>query len=145
MPRRLRESTGGIVYHVLNRGVGRMRLFRGANDYAAFERVVEEAVRRTKTRVLAYCVMPNHWHFVLWPRQDGELSEFMRWLSVTHTQRWHAHRHTSGTGPIYQGRFKSGPRKRGGRGKGVGSRFQRRWWTAAGREGNGGGSHFARG
>src|SRR6202040_691579 len=45
----------------------------------------------------------------LWPKEDGELSEFMRLLTVTHTQRWHAHRHTAGTGPLYQGRFKSFP------------------------------------
>src|SRR5260370_42608598 len=53
--------------------------------------------------------MPNHWDLVLWPRDDGDLSEFMRWLTVTHTQRWHAYRHTAGTGPLYQGRFKSFP------------------------------------
>ena len=53
--------------------------------------------------------MPNHWHLLLWPRHDGELSEVMRWITVTHTQRWHAHRHTAGTGPVYQGRFKSFP------------------------------------
>jgi putative transposase len=33
----------------------------------------------------------------------------MRWLTVTHTQRWHANHHTAGTGPLYQGRFKSFP------------------------------------
>ena len=60
-------------------------------------------------RVLAWCVMPTHWHFVLWPRDDGDLSEFMRWLSVTHAQRWHAAHRTAGTGPLYQGRFKSFP------------------------------------
>src|SRR5437660_9985502 len=53
--------------------------------------------------------MPNHWHVVLWPQKDGQLSEFMRLLTVTHTQRWHAHYHTSGTGPLYQGRFKAFP------------------------------------
>jgi putative transposase len=55
--------------------------------------------------------MPNHWHFVVWPRRgrDDEVSEFFRWLTVTHTQRWHAHHHTSGTGHLYQGRFKSFP------------------------------------
>jgi len=53
--------------------------------------------------------MPNHWHLLLWPRQDGELSEILRWITVTHTQRWHAHHHTAGTGPVYQGRFKSFP------------------------------------
>ena len=53
--------------------------------------------------------LPNHWHLVLWPQADGDVSEFLRWLTVTHTQRWHAHRHTAATGPLYQGRFKSFP------------------------------------
>jgi putative transposase len=60
-------------------------------------------------RILAYCVIPNHFHLVLWPHQDGALSEFMRWLTMTHTQRWHAAHQTAGTGPMYQGRFKSFP------------------------------------
>jgi putative transposase len=59
--------------------------------------------------LLAYCVMPNHWHLVVWPERDGDLSEFMRWLTGTHTQRWHAKHHTQGTGPLYQGRFKASP------------------------------------
>jgi putative transposase len=60
-------------------------------------------------RLLAYCVMPNHWHLVVWPREDGELSRFMAWLTLTHTHRWHAHRHSAGSGHVYQGRFKSFP------------------------------------
>src|SRR5262250_2597411 len=51
----------------------------------------------------------NHWHLVLWPQREGELTAFVRWLTHTHTQRWHAHYHTSGTGHLYQGRFKSFP------------------------------------
>ena len=98
-----------MFFHVLNRAVGRGRLFRTDADYAAFERVLERVHARRPTRLLAYCLMPNHWHLVLWPRADGELSEFMRLLTVTHTQRWHAHHHTAGTGPLYQGRFKSFP------------------------------------
>jgi REP-associated tyrosine transposase len=109
MPRRLRQADGGIVYHVLNRGVGRMKLFDKPQDYAAFEQVIQEAVERTELRLLAYCLMPNHWHMLVWPRKDGQLSDAMRWLTLTHTQRWHAHRHTAGTGPVYQGRFKSFP------------------------------------
>jgi putative transposase len=109
MPRRLRAASGGYVYHVLNRAVARARLFHKTGDYAAFEKVLGQAKEWLPTRLLAYCVMPNHWHLVLWPHDDGDLSEFMRWLTVTHTQRWHAHRHTAGTGPLYQGRFKSFP------------------------------------
>ncbi len=60
-------------------------------------------------RLLAYCLMPNHWHLVCWPRQDGELSDFAHYLTLTHTQRWHAHYHNVGTGHLYQGRFKAFP------------------------------------
>ncbi len=109
MPRRLRVSSGGYAYHVLNRAVGRTRIFAKPRDFEAFEEVLAEAKKRLPVRLLAWCVMPTHWHLVLWPRGDGELSEFMRWLTVTHTQRWHAAHHTSGTGPLYQGRFKSFP------------------------------------
>ena len=75
----------------------------------AFEKILAEAAERTRIRIAAYCLMPNHWHLLMWPRQEGELSEVLRWLTVTHTQRWHAHHHTAGTGPVYQGRFKSFP------------------------------------
>jgi len=109
MPRRLRVATGGLAFHVLNRRVARLPLFEKPGDYAAFENILQETYDRTGIRIAAYCLMPNHWHLVLWPRQDGDLSEALRWLTVTHTQRWHAHRQTAGTGPVYQGRFKSFP------------------------------------
>lgn len=109
MPRRLRTATGGLAYHVINRAVARLAIFEKDADYAAFEKVIQQTHDRMPSRLLAYVLMPNHFHLVLWPRKDGELSEFMRLLTVTHTQRWHANRHTAGTGPLYQGRFKSFP------------------------------------
>jgi len=107
MGRPLRAAPGGLVYHVLNRANGRQALFDDDGDYAAFERVLSEAQKRIAMRLLAYCVMPNHWHLVLWPHRDGDLSRFISWLTLTHTQRWHAYRQTVGTGHLYQGRFKS--------------------------------------
>ncbi len=98
-----------MVFHVLNRGVGRMRLFGKRADYEAFERVVEETLAVQPMRICAYCVMPNHWHLVLWPREDGDLGAFMHRLSITHVRRWQEHRHVVGHGHIYQGRYKSFP------------------------------------
>jgi len=109
MPRAARFAPGGYVYHALNRAVARLPLFEKAGDFDAFERVMVEALARHPIRVLGYCLMPNHWHFVLWPGRDGELTAFLRWLTHTHTQRWHAHYHTAGTGHLYQGRFKAFP------------------------------------
>lgn len=109
MPRRPREATGGLIYHVLNRRVGGLPLFKTPSDYLMFERILQAAYDQARVRIAAYCLMPTHWHLVLWPRQDGELSEVLRWITVTHTQRWHVQHKTTGSGPVYQGRFKSFP------------------------------------
>jgi putative transposase len=90
MPRRLCFAGGGYVYHVLNRAMARNRIFAKNRDYEALEEVLVEAKHRVPMRLLAWAVLPNHWHIVLWPRGDGHLSEFMRWMTVTHTQRCHA-------------------------------------------------------
>jgi putative transposase len=107
MSRGPRQAPGGIVYHALNRAVARLPLFEKPSDYAAFLRVLAEALDECPMRILAFVLMPNHWHFVLWPEHDEQLTNFCRWLTHTHSMRWHAHYHTSGTGHIYQGRFKA--------------------------------------
>lgn len=109
MARKARVAPGGLVYHVLNRAVAGLSLFRKPADFEAFERVLLEAQQRHPTRILAWCLMRNHWHFVLWPRQDGELTAFVRWLAHTHVMRWHVAHGTVGRGHLYQGRFKSFP------------------------------------
>jgi putative transposase len=110
MGRPLRVNLGGYVYHTLNRGNGRAVIFHKDGDYEAFERILGETLDHVPgVRLLSYCLMPNHWHLVLWPRKDGELSDFMHWLTLTHTQRWHAHYRDVGCGHLYQGRFKSFP------------------------------------
>jgi putative transposase len=109
MPRRPRVAAGDLAYHVLSRRVGCLPLFEKSTDYVAFEKVLAEAHAATRIRIAAYCLMPNHWHLLLWLPQNGELSEALHWTTVTHAQRWHAHHKTASTGPVYQGRFKSFP------------------------------------
>ncbi len=102
-----RIAPGGQIYHVLNRGVGKMTLFRGRRDFEAFQQCLIEAVEKVPIRLLGYCVMSNHWHLVLWPREDGDLAKFMLRLTVSHVRRWLIHRDQVGTGHVYQGRYKS--------------------------------------
>jgi putative transposase len=109
MGRARRAADGGIVYHVLNRANARLPIFERDEDFAAFERILAEGCERYDMRILAYCLLSNHWHWVLWPKRDGDLSRFVGWVTLTHTQRWHAHRGSTGSGHVYQGRFKSFP------------------------------------
>lgn len=107
MPRTARASRGGICYHVMNRGNARSTVFHGDHDYGLFESLMHQATRRVPMRVLAWCLMPNHFHLVLWPSRDRDLSRWMHWLSTAHVQR-HRSRHKS-SGHIWQGRFKAPP------------------------------------
>jgi putative transposase len=107
MPRRARKPADNAIYHVLNRGNCRLKIFHKPADFAAFIKLLEEARRRFGVRILGYILMDNHWHLVLWPRRGADLSRFMFWLTTTHVRRWRAHRGNVGEGHLYQGRFKS--------------------------------------
>jgi len=109
MPRINRVDVADLIYHAINRANARMQIFDHKEDYQLFENVLEEAKEKFNMRILAYCIMPNHWHLVLNPKRNGDLQKFMGWLSMTHTQRWHSHHKTIGSGHLYQGRYKSFP------------------------------------
>lgn len=107
MSRTARASVCGLCYHVINRGNARAEVFRKPEDYAAFRELLRAATARMRMQVLAYCLMPNHFHLALWPRQDGDLSRFMQWLLTAHVRR--SHHHYQSSGHVWQGRFKAFP------------------------------------
>ena len=109
MPRTARIAPGGMVFHALNRANAGVQIFDKDMDFVAFQRVLAEASEPSRMRILGYTIMPNHWHLVLWPREDGDLARFMQRLTTTHVRRWHLHRDTVGLGHLYQGTYKSFP------------------------------------
>jgi len=84
-----------------------MEVFHKDDDYRAFVELIGLARQRIPIRVLAYCVMPNHFHLALWPRSDRDLGRWMQWLLTAHVRRYHQHYHSSGH--VWQGRFKAFP------------------------------------
>jgi putative transposase len=107
MPRTRRTSLGGFCYHVINRGNQKSVVFHDEADYLAFMYLLTRAGERVPMRVLAWCLMPNHFHLVLWPRGDGDLSRWMHWLLSSHVRRHH--RRYGSSGRVWQGRFKAFP------------------------------------
>ena len=105
MGRTARAAKGGICYHVLNRGNARQRVFHKAGDYRAFVDLFGAALERAPGQIFGYCVMPNHFHLVIRPKADGDLSRFMQWLMTSQVRRHH--RHYGGSGHIWQGRYKA--------------------------------------
>lgn len=77
MPRRARFC-GEFIYHVMNRAAKRVQLFDSNSDYIAVESLLVKAKMATGIRLLDYCIMPNHFHFILWPNSGAQMSQFMR-------------------------------------------------------------------
>ncbi len=107
MPRSSRVDVGGHIYHVINRAVGRLQIFNSPEEYLDFLNMIREVKTWVDVDLLAYTCMPNHWHIVMRTREDGDLSKFMHRLTNMHTRHVHSKTHTIGTGPLYQGRYKS--------------------------------------
>jgi len=107
MPRLARIDVADNIYHVINRAAGRLQIFNKSSDYQCFTDLLSEAKEVTDMRILAYTIMPNHWHLVLNPRMDGDLGIFMHRLTNAHTRQVHTITKTIGYGPLYQGRYKS--------------------------------------
>lgn len=107
MPRTARVDVAKQYYHVINRANGRLSIFENKRDYRLFEEILEETKELFEIDLLAYVLMPNHWHLVLSPRKDGEMGLFMHRLTNSHTRKFHAVTKTNGAGHLYQGRYKS--------------------------------------
>jgi putative transposase len=107
MPRPPRIIPDGIPQHVVNRGNQRATIFSDAADYLGFLAAMAKAAEQTTVRLMAYCLMPNHWHLVLWPFVGREISRYIQLVMNHHVHDLQRRHGTSGTGHIYQGRFKN--------------------------------------
>jgi putative transposase len=107
MPRTARAAQAGFCYHALNRGNGRREVFHDDADYRAFVQAMADATLTVRMRLVAYCLMPNHFHMVVWPQGDGDLGRWMHRLMNAHVRRYR--RRYRGSGHVWQGRFKAFP------------------------------------
>nr|AYM52771.1 hypothetical protein [Simulacricoccus ruber] len=107
VPRIPRAATGSLVLHLLNRGNARAVVFREASEYRDFIGLLWKAKEAFGVAVLAYCLMPNHFHLVARPPDVPALSAFMQWWMTAHVRRHH--RRQQGSGHVWQGRYKSFP------------------------------------
>jgi putative transposase len=107
MPRRARTTPGGYCYHVINRGNNRQEVFHTESDYLCFVEAMQRTEQILRIRLLAYCLMPNHFHLVVWPVAEGDLSHWMQRVMSTFNHRYR--KDHPGCGHLWQGRFKSIP------------------------------------
>lgn len=107
MARHRRITYGGVLYHVCNRGSRKGPLFTTPEEYTSFEGLLAYGRELRKMRIIAYCLMVNHWHLLLWPEHDGDVSRFLHWVTGTHANQWRRETSTQGQGAVYQSRFRA--------------------------------------
>ena len=105
MPRPLRPVADGLLYHAINRGNNRARVFLAPDDYRTFLEALAKTQQRYPFRLYGYCLMANHFHLLLEPEPGVSISRVLQSLTVAHT--WHCHRRRGAVGHVWQGRFKS--------------------------------------
>jgi putative transposase len=116
MPRRTIPLVAGNTYHVYNRGNNRQKIFVERDNYLFFLRRVRQYLRGEpetsevlKTLdvwvdIVAYCLMPNHFHLLVCP-QDGELSRRMQRLGISYTKAMNKRYNRSGA--LFEGQFQA--------------------------------------
>lgn len=107
MSRQPRVDVANEIYHVVNRSNARWTIFKTDKDYQNVLDSLEETLEMIPIDIFSFCLMPNHWHFSVRPKQDGDMGKFFGKFTQKATQRWHAAHHTVGSGHLFQGRFKS--------------------------------------
>ena len=107
MPRRTFPIIGGLVYHVTNRTHAGRTLFASPDAYRAFVGLIAEARVIRPVRLIAFCIMPNHWHLVIWADTDDDVRHFVAWLSMLHAKQLNLSSGTSG--PVYPKRYVAVP------------------------------------
>ena len=103
MARRPRIEIAGY-YHIINRGVGKMNIFRHPDDYAYFEELMCFYMKSYGITLHNYCLMSNHYHLLIEITSEN-LSKFMRQLNMNYAIYYN--KKYKRTGHLWQGRFKS--------------------------------------
>jgi putative transposase len=109
MARRLRVLPDNVPQHIVNRGNKKAQIFRCDEDYIGFLGAMLDAGERTVVRVVAFCLMPNHWHLVLWPVKGSEISAYMQIVMNSHLRDLLQRHDLAGLGHVYQGRYRNAP------------------------------------
>ena len=105
MPRQARIVIPNTAHHIIQRGNYRQKVFDKQEHYLKYCQWIDEYVREKKLQILAYCLMSNHVHFIVMPKDEKDLSEVFK---IVHMKYAHyINRQRSVRGHLWQGRFNS--------------------------------------
>ena len=105
MPRRIRELENDGIYHIYARGNNRQKIFRGRKDFETYREIILKVRERYEFKVYHYCLMTNHFHFLMRVQQGKELPRIMHQIQLRYAK--HYKKKYRYYGHLFQGRFRS--------------------------------------
>ena len=105
MPRGARILLNNVCYHIINRGNQKQKIFLEKSDFERYLQILKHYKRKYGFKLFGYCLMPNHIHIILEPKQPDELAKLMQGLTQTYTTWFNAK--YKKVGHLWQGRFKN--------------------------------------
>lgn len=95
-----------VIYHIYNRGVSRNEIFRKKSDYRRFTAKIKFYSDKNSVKVIAYCIMPNHFHLLLYTKKEAEnISQFMKNIQQSYAMYYnYKYKHS---GHVFQGSYKN--------------------------------------
>lgn len=104
MPYRNSEFTKGQYYHIYNRGAGKSKIFFNQGNYQYLIKLIQKYIEKYGISIIAYCLMPNHYHFLILQLTDSPISKFINVLFNAYVQALNLQQNRTGT--LFEGRFK---------------------------------------
>jgi putative transposase len=104
MPQRGEVFAAGEYYHIYNRGAGCNPIFFTSANYEYCLRLVKRYLTHSAVAIIAYCLMPNHYHFLLRQESDLPLSKFIGVLFNAYAQA--VNKQQARSGSLFEGRFR---------------------------------------
>jgi putative transposase len=103
MPYRKMALCAGEYYHLYNRGNNRQLIFLEKDNYLYFLHQLKKYTSNNSVDVIAYCLMPNHYHLLVYPNLEN-LSEMVQSFSISYTKAMN--KRFNRVGALFQGRYK---------------------------------------
>lgn len=105
MAQRAVKFAQGEYYHIYNRGCGRQNIFREPDNYFYLLRLLQKKLPQQQVSLIAYCLMPNHYHFLVKQTDDFGITQFMHQLNTSYTK--FINLNTKRTGRLFEYTFKA--------------------------------------
>lgn len=105
MPRNSRKNLKSFYKHIMVQGIEKKNIFGEEKYMKKYKEIIREKLKESSVNILAYCIMHNHSHFLIYSENPEEISKFMQKVNTTYSIYYN--KINNRVGYVFRNRFKS--------------------------------------